>query len=218
MRETFEQKRARVRKIITRLKKTHPDAKLALDFSNPLELLIALILAAQARDDVVNKLTADLFRKYRAAADWANEQTQALQQQLSHLNFYRNKTRAIQNASRALLEKFGGQVPDNLDDLLTLPGVGRKTANILLGNAFGQPAIGVDTHVARVSQRLGLAKEGADPDEIEAALTEVVPRKDWVKLCHLLQFHGRRVCVARLPDCPHCSINQFCPYSKKTRE
>jgi endonuclease III len=217
MRETLEHKRARVRKIIARLKKAHPDAKLALDFSNPLELLIALILAAQARDDVVNKLTPDLFRKYQTAADWANEKTEALQQQLSHLNFYRNKTRAIQNAGRALLEKFGGQVPEKLDDLLSLPGVGRKTANILLGNAFGTPAIGVDTHVARLSQRLGLVKEGAEPDEIEAALTEVVPCKDWVKFCHLLQYHGRRVCVARVPNCPECTINQLCPYQKKTK-
>jgi endonuclease III len=216
MRESLEERRARVRKIITRLKRTHPDAKLALDFSNPLELLIALILAAQARDDVVNKLTADLFLKYATADDWANEKPEALQQQLSRLNFYRNKTRAIQNASRALLEKFGGQVPNKLDELLTLPGVGRKTANILLGNAFGQPAIGVDTHVARVAQRLGLAKQGAQPDEIETALTEVVPRKDWVKFCHLLQFHGRRVCVARMPDCPHCSVNQLCPFPKKS--
>ena len=217
MRENQKQKRTRAGKIILRLKKAHPNAKLALNFSNPLQLLVALILAAQARDDVVNKLTADLFRKYRTAADWANEKNEALQQQLSHLNFYRNKTRAIQNACRVLVEKFGGQVPDNLDDLLTLPGVGRKTANILLGNAFGQPAIGVDTHVARVSERLGLAKNGAEPDEIEAALTDVVPRNDWVRFCHLLQFHGRRVCVSRVPDCPHCSIHQLCPYPKKTK-
>lgn len=217
MRETLEHKRTRVRKIIARLKKAHPDAKLALDFSNPLELLIALILAAQARDDVVNKLTAELFRKYRTAGDWAKERTEALQQQLSRLNFYRNKTRSIQKACGVLVEQFGGQVPDNLDDLLSLPGVGRKTANILLGNAFGQLAIGVDTHVARLSQRLGLVKESAEPDEIEAALTEVVPRKDWVKFCHLLQFHGRRVCVARLPDCPQCSVSQLCPYPKKTK-
>ena len=216
--ESVEQKRTRVRKIITRLKKTYPGARLALNFSNPLELLVALILAAQARDDAVNALTADLFRKYRTAAAWAREKPEVLQKQLSSLNFYRNKTRSIQGATRELVERFGSRVPDKLDDLLTLPGVGRKTANIVLGNAFGQPAIGVDTHVARVSQRLGLAKEGSDPDDIEAALTEIVPRADWVKFCHLLQFHGRRVCVARVPDCPHCSVNDLCLYLRKTQE
>ena len=217
MRETSHQKRARVAKIIARLKKTHPDARLALDFSTPLELLIALILAAQARDDVVNQLTADLFLKYRTAADWANENPEALQQELSRLNFYRNKTRSIQKACHVLIEQFGGKVPDKLDDLLMLPGVGRKTANILLGNAFGQPAIGVDTHVARVSQRLGLGKESAEPDEIEATLTEVVPRKEWVKFCHLLQYHGRRVCVARAPVCPIARLTSSVRIQKRQR-
>jgi endonuclease-3 len=217
MRETVEHKRARVAKSIPRLKKAYPDAKLALDFSNPLELLVALILAAQARDDVVNKLTADLFRQYRTAADWANQKPEVLQRQLSHLNFFRNKTRSIQRACRVLVENFNGKVPNTIDELLSLPGVGRKTANILLGNVFGKPAIGVDTHVARVSQRLGLAKEGADPEEIELALVEVVPQKEWVKFCHLLQFHGRQVCVARVPDCSHCPINQLCPFPKKPK-
>jgi endonuclease-3 len=213
----MEQKRGRVKKIIAMLKKTHPDAKLALDFSSPLELLIALILAAQARDDLVNAITAELFRKYRTVADWAKEKPDTLHEQLRKINFYRNKTRSIQNACRALVEKFGGQVPDNLENLLTLPGVGRKTANILLGNTFGTPAIGVNTHVWRVSQRLGLTRKD-DPDEIESDLVQVVPKKDWVKFCHLLQFHGRRVCVAKTPDCRHCSINKLCPYPKKTKK
>jgi endonuclease-3 len=143
----------------------HPDAKLALDFSSPLELLIALILSAQARDDLVNAVTVQLFRKYRTAAAWANEKPETLHEQLRQTNFYRNKTRSIQNACGALMERFCGKVPDKFDDLLTLPGVGRKTANILLGNAFGQPAIGVDTHVWRVSQRLGLTRKD-NPDEI----------------------------------------------------
>src|SRR6266849_804975 len=154
--ESLKQKRARVKKIIAALKKAHPDARLALNFSNPLELLVALILAAQARDEVVNSVTAELFKKYRTAADWAKEKPEKLQAQLRRINFYRNKTRAIQNACRVLVEKFGGKVPDNFDDLMTLPGVGRKTANIILGNAFGKPAIGVDTHVARLAGRLGL--------------------------------------------------------------
>lgn len=214
--ETPEAKRLRVRAIIATLKKTHPDAQLALDFSNPLELLIALILAAQARDDLVNMLTPELFQKYRTAADWAGERPEVLQQQLSRINFYRNKTRSIQNACRVLVAEFGGNVPQDLEDLLSLPGVGRKTANVLVGNAFGKPAIGVDTHVGRLSQRLGLTNQ-TDPDKIEVTLTGLVRRKDWVKFCHLLQFHGRRVCVARVPDCPHCSINSLCPYPKKTK-
>jgi endonuclease III len=213
--ESLQKKRARTKKIISILKKTHPDAKLALNFSTPLELLIALILAAQARDDLVNQITAGLFKKYRTAAHWAKEKPEKLQEQLRRINFYRNKTRSIQNACRVLVEKFGGQVPDNLDDLLTLPGVGRKTANILLGNSFGKPAIGVDTHVARLAQRLGLSQNDA-PDDIEADLVQIVSPKDRVTFCHLLQFHGRRVCQAKRPDCPHCSINKLCPYPHKT--
>jgi endonuclease III len=213
--ESLEQKRARVKKIIAALKKTHPDARLALNFSNPLELLVALILAAQARDELVNSVTAELFKKYRTAADWAKEKPEKLHAQLRRINFHRKKTRSIQNACRVLVEKFGGKVPDNFEDLITLPGVGRKTANIILGNAFGKPAIGVDTHVARLASRLGLSRHD-DPDEIEADLVEIVPRKDWARFCHLLQFHGRRVCLARKPDCPHCSINRLCPYPNKS--
>ena len=208
--ESAAQKRSRIKKIITAFHRTHPDAKLALDFSNPLELLIALILAAQARDDLVNSVTADVFPKYRTAADWADAEPESLQTQLQRINFYRKKSAAIQKACRALVERFGGSVPDNLDDLLTLPGVGRKTANIILGNAFGQQAIGVDTHVARLSQRLGLTEE-TDPDKIEADLTEIVPAKDSVRFCHLLQFHGRRVCAAKKPACPECAVRKLCP-------
>lgn len=204
--ESQKAKQARLEKIIPALKRAHPDAKLALNFSNPLELLVALILAAQARDELVNAVTARLFEKYRTAKDW----TTLKEQDVSKINFYRQKTRSIQGACRALVEKFGGAVPGNLDDLLTLPGVGRKTANIILGNAFGVPAIGVDTHVMRLSQRLGLTRADK-PDDIEADLVKIVPKKDWVRFCHLLQFHGRRVCTARNPDCPACSINALCP-------
>ena len=200
----------RVKKIIAALRKTHPDAKLALDFADPLELLVALILAAQARDDLVNSVTAQVFPKYRTAADWADAEPDTLQAELQRVNFYRKKTAAIQKACRALVERFDGIVPDNLYDLLTLPGVGRKTANIILGNAFGRQTIGVDTHVARVSQRLGLSKH-TDPDKIEADLAELVPGNQAVKFCHLLQFHGRRVCVAKKPRCDECSIRVLCP-------
>jgi endonuclease-3 len=205
----------RVKKIIRALERTHPDAKLDLDFSSPLELLIALILAAQARDDLVNQITSQLFKKYRSAADYARASEAELQNDVRRINFYRNKTRSIQKCCATLVERFGGKVPDRLDDLLTLPGVGRKTANILLGNAFGKQAIGVDTHVMRVSQRLGFTRQ-EDPDKIEADLMNVVPENQRTRFCHLLQYHGRRVCLGRKPKCPECSINALCPYPEKT--
>jgi len=207
---------ARIKKILARLEKVHPDAKLALDFTNPLELLIALILAAQARDDLVNKITVDLFKTYRSAADYANAPPALLERQIGKINFYRNKAKSIHNCCKELVERFGGQVPDNLNDLVSLPGVGRKTANIVLGNAFGQQTIGVDTHVMRLSQRLGFTKK-TDPDKIEADLTEIVPEKQRVRFCHLMQYHGRRVCVAKKPKCPQCTINGLCPFPEKTK-
>jgi len=212
--ETDRQKGARVVKIIARLKKEYPDARLALDFSNPLELLIALILAAQARDDRVNVVTAELFKKYRTAGDWADAPDLTVQREISQITFFRNKTRSIQGACRMLVEYFGGVVPDNFDDLLRLPGVGRKTANVLLGNAFGRMTIGVDRHVARVSGRLELTGQ-TDPDLIEDDLMKIVPEPDRVKFCHLLQHHGRRICVAKSPKCPECPIKNFCPYPGK---
>ena len=207
---------ARIKKILARLEKVHPDAKLALDFTNPLELLIALILAAQARDDLVNKITVDLFKTYRSAADYANAPPALLEKRIGKINFYRNKAKSIHNCCKELVARFGGQVPDNLNDLVSLPGVGRKTANIVLGNAFGQQTIGVDTHVMRLSQRLGFTKK-TDPDKIEADLTEIVPEKRRVRFCHLMQYHGRRVCVAKKPKCPQCTINGLCPFPEKTK-
>jgi len=207
---------ARIKKILARLEKVHPDAKLALDFTKPLELLIALILAAQARDDLVNKITVDLFKTYRSATDYANAPPALLEKQIGKINFYRNKAKSIHNCCKELVERFGGQVPDNLNDLVSLPGVGRKTANIVLGNAFGQQTIGVDTHVMRLSQRLGFTKK-TDPDKIEADLTEIVPEKQRVRFCHLMQYHGRRVCVAKKPKCPQCTINDLCPFPEKTK-
>lgn len=204
-----------VTKILGELNRVHPDAKLDLDFSNSLELLIALILAAQARDDLVNQVTVRLFRKFRTAEHYAHAPLAKLEEEIRKINFFRNKARLIQSCCRGIVERFHGKVPDKLDDLLTLAGVGRKTANILLGNAFGRPAIGVDTHVMRLSQRLGLT-QNTNPDKIEFDLTPLVPEKDRVRFCHLLQYHGRRVCLAKKPRCPECTINSLCPYPEKT--
>jgi len=205
-----------IKKLIARLEKVHPDAKLDLDFTNPLELLIALILAAQARDDLVNKITVELFKANRTAADYASLPLEKLESQISKINFYRNKAKSIHNCCTQLVERFNGKVPDNLEDLVSLPGVGRKTANIVLGNGFGQQAIGVDTHVMRLSQRLGFTKK-TDPDKIEADLTAIVPEKQRVRFCHLMQYHGRRVCFAKKPKCPDCTIKDLCPFPAKTK-
>ena len=205
-----------IRKIIDRLEKVHPDAKLDLHFTNPLELLIALILAAQARDDLVNQVTTELFKKYRTAEDYARAPVPALEEQIRKINFYRNKARSIHNCCSEIAARFRGKVPDNLDDLISLPGVGRKTANIVLGNAFGKQAIGVDTHVMRLAQRLGLTKN-TNPDKIEFDLTALVPEGRRVRFCHLLQYHGRRVCLAKKPRCPECAIKDLCPYPEYTK-
>lgn len=205
-----------IKKILPRLEKAHPDAKLDLDFTNPLELLIALILAAQARDDLVNRVTPELFKANRTAADYARLPLAALEKQIGRINFYRNKTKSIHNCCSQLVERFGGMVPDNLADLVSLPGVGRKTANIVLGNGFGQQTIGVDTHVMRLSQRLAFTTK-TDPDKIEADLMAIVPGKQRVRFCHLMQYHGRRVCLAKKPKCAECSIEKLCTYPGKTK-
>lgn len=207
--------KARVRKIIDRLEKTHADAKLDLDFANPLELLVALILAAQARDELVNQVTAELFKKYRTAGDYARTPTAKLEADMRRINFFRTKARSIHNCCSEIVKRFDGQVPAELEDLITLPGIGRKTANIVLGNAFGQQTIGVDTHVMRLSQRLDLT-DNINPDKIEADLMQFVPERRRVRFCHLLQYHGRRVCLAKRPRCPQCSIRSLCPYRDKT--
>jgi endonuclease III len=209
-------KKARIKRIIKRLEKVHPDAKLDLDFTNPLELLIALILAAQARDDLVNRVTVGLFKKYRTAEDYVRETLPKLESQINKINFYRNKAKSIHSCCSEIVKRFNDKVPDRLDDLLSLPGVGRKTANIVLGNAFGQQTIGVDTHVMRLSQRLRFTKN-SNPDKIEFDLTAVVPEKQRVRFCHLLQYHGRRVCLAKNPRCPTCTISSLCPYPNKTK-
>ena len=216
MRESAEAKRRRARKIVAALKKAYPDAKIALNFSTPLELVVATILAAQCTDERVNMVTPALFRKYRTAPDWATADLATLEGEIHSTGFFRAKARSIVGMARALGERHGGDVPRTRDELTALPGVGLKTANVVLGNAFGQQAIAVDTHVFRVSQRLGLAKSD-DPDEIHAQLVLVLPKKEWTLATHLLTTHGRRTCSARAPLCPACPVKALCPWPDKTR-
>lgn len=206
---------ARVDQIFAQLDAVHADATLALDFKSPLELLIALILAAQCTDAKVNEVTPALFRRYRSAADFANAPQEEMEEAVRPTGFYRQKAKSVRACCQQLVERHQGEVPQDMDALLALNGVGRKTANILRGNAFGIPGIGVDTHVGRLSQRLGLTKQ-TDPDKIEADLVKVVAATKQIRFCHLLQFHGRRTCFARKPDCPQCSILALCPFKPKT--
>ena len=197
--------------VIPRLKREYPDARTELDWRNPLELLVATILSAQTTDVRVNQVTRELFEKYRTAQDYAAADPGHLEEDIRPTGFYRNKARALQGMARALLERHGGEVPRTMAELVALPGVGRKTANVVLGNAFGvDEGIVVDTHVRRVSTRLGLTEE-RDPEKIEQDLMRVVPDDDWTIFSHLLIFHGRRVCKARRPDCPGCVLNDLCP-------
>jgi endonuclease-3 len=216
MRESRDAKRARARKIIGALKKAYPDAKIALDFGNPLELLVATILSAQCTDERVNQVTPALFKKYRTARDYAQAEAAVLEEEVRSTGFYRAKTRSIMAMAKALLEQHGGQVPKSREALVELPGVGLKTANVLLGNAFGRQAIAVDTHVFRVCQRLALARSD-DPDEIHDQLADVLPEKEWTFTTHLVQAHGRRCCFARKPLCPACPVRALCPWPGKTK-
>ena len=215
-RESVAERKARARKIVRRLEAAYPDAKIALDFTSPLELLVATILSAQCTDERVNQVTPALFKKYRTAAEWAGLTPAMLEPQIRSTGFYRAKTRSIIGMARALVADHHGEVPRDRAALTALPGVGLKTANVLLGNAFGEEAIAVDTHVFRVSQRLGLAKSD-DPDVIHDQLTEVLPKASWTRTTHLLQAHGRRTCVARAPRCPVCPVRALCPWPDKTR-
>jgi len=214
MTESKAQKAARAKKIIARLEKAYPDAGIALRFSNPLELLVATILAAQCTDERVNQVTEGLFRKYRTARDYARAAPATFEGEIRSTGFYKAKTRSILGMARALEERHGEQVPRTLEELVKLPGVGRKTANVVLGNAYGQQAIAVDTHVFRVSQRLGLGASD-DPDKLEAQLSEVIPRTHWTAFTHLLTTHGRRTCTARAPKCPRCPVRALCPWPGK---
>lgn len=209
---TSEEKQ-RTLKIIRRLKREYPEARCSLNHSNPLELLIATILSAQCTDERVNIVTADLFRKYRRSEDYYRVAQTELEQDIRSTGFYRNKAKAIQGACRIISDQYQGCVPENIEDLLLLPGVARKTANVVLGNAFGiTSGIVVDTHVLRLSERLRLSTE-KQPEKIERDLMELVPRADWIIFSHLLIAHGRKVCKARTPLCAECIIEPLCPSS-----
>jgi endonuclease III len=216
MRESREAKRARALRIVRALKKAYPDAKIALDFENPLELLVATILSAQCTDERVNMVTPALFKKYPSARDYARAEPASLEQDVRSTGFFRAKSRSIIGMAKALVDKHGGEVPRSRDLLTELPGVGLKTANVILGNAFGEQAVAVDTHVFRVSQRLGLARS-EDPDEIHDQLVEVLPRGELTLTTHLLQAHGRRCCGAKRPLCPACPVRSLCPWPGKTK-
>jgi len=211
MRETEDQRSARARRVIRGLKKLYPDADCALAHSNPLELLVATILSAQCTDDRVNQVTPALFREYPDAKAYAKADQAVLETRIKSTGFFRNKARSLVALGQALTERHGGEVPDNMDELVELPGVGRKTANVILGTWFGQPAITVDTHVTRLSHRLGLSRH-KDPVKIEFDLQALFPKKDWTSASHALIWHGRRVCKARTPACHDCGLNRDCPF------
>jgi endonuclease-3 len=209
--EIYLETKQRAAKIIELLEKQFPNAKTALNYSNPLEILVATMLSAQTTDERVNIVTQNLFKKYRAPEDYANVEIKELEQDIRSTGFYHNKARNLKNCCRLLIEKYKSQVPKTMDEMLELPGVARKTANIVLYNAYGIiSGIAVDTHVRRVSQRIGLT-EHDDPAKIEQDLMQITPKDKWMKLTDLLILHGRQVCIARKPKCDICVLNKICP-------
>jgi len=212
-RETLEQKKARARRIVRGLRKLHSDADCALNHQNALQLLVATILSAQCTDERVNRVTPELFRRYPDAASLAETDIGELEERIRSTGFFRNKARSLKNLGRALADSHDGKVPDTMEQLVELPGVGRKTANVMLGTWFGKPAIPVDTHVTRLSGRLGLAV-AKDAVKIERELQELLPENEWTFSSHALIWHGRRVCKARHPACETCALFKECPYPK----
>jgi endonuclease-3 len=207
--------RERVRPIIRRLKRQYPEAKCSLDYYTPLELLVATILSAQCTDERVNLVTPVVFARYRTARDYAEANPEELETIIKSTGFYRNKTKSLIGMGRALVERHGGEVPRTLAELTTVPGVGRKTANVVLGNAFGlDEGVVVDTHVSRLSQRLGLTRQ-TDAGKIERDLMTLIPRKEWTLFPHLMIHHGRTICQARKPRCEICPVNDLCPFPDK---
>ena len=209
--EIYLEPKARALKIIELLEKERPDAKIALHYKNPLELLVATILSAQATDEQINVITPKLFQKYKTAEDYANAELTELEQDIKSSGFYHNKAKNLKNSAKLLVEKYNSQVPKTMEELVELPGVARKTANIVLFNAYGVTAgVAVDTHVRRLAQRLGLT-ENSDQNKIEKDLMNIVPKNKWMRITDLLIFHGRHVCDARKPRCDVCVLNKICP-------
>jgi endonuclease III len=209
------ERREKVGVILPLLKKMYPSAKCSLDYRNPLQLLIATILSAQCTDERVNKVTPGLFRKYKTVADLAGAGQEELEKEIQSTGFFRNKAKSLRGMAAGIVERHGGEVPRTMEELTQLPGVGRKTANVVLGNAFDvSVGVVVDTHVARVSARLGLTKH-TDPVKIERELMEVVAREEWTLFSHLLIHHGREICIARRPKCSVCPLLEYCPAGKK---
>ena len=206
--------KSQVQNIITILKKEYPGARTELNYDNPLQLLVATILSAQCTDERVNRVTEELFKKYHSAKDYIKVPIEELEEDIRPTGFYRNKAKSIRATTTMLVEEFGGEVPGTMKDLLRLPGVARKTANVVLANAFGKSeGIAVDTHVKRVSRRLELTKE-EKPDKIEKDLMELIPQEEWIDINHALILHGRRICKARKPLCAQCIISNYCPSCK----
>ena len=203
--------KTRALKIIELLEKEHTNARIALNYSNPLELLVATMLSAQSTDETINKVTKTLFKKYTKPEDYANAKLTELEQDIRSTGFYHNKAKNLQRATKMLVEKYNSKVPKTMEELVKLPGVARKTANIVLTNAFGVVVgVAVDTHVRRLAQRLGLS-ENKDPNKIEQDLMSIAPKDKWMRLTDLLIFHGRRVCTAKKPNCAGCVLNKICP-------
>lgn len=204
--------KSRARKIIAKLRKAYPRAKCSLTYQNPLQLLIATILSAQCTDARVNKVTPALFARYRTDRDFSEAPLGEIEAMVRSTGFYRNKARSIQSACRTIRDKYNGKVPDTMEDLLSLHGVARKTANVVLGNAFGKnEGVVVDTHVFRITNRMGLVREKRNRDRVERELMEVIPRRDWAEFSHLLIHHGRAVCKAPTPRCEVCPVESLCP-------
>ncbi|MBW2565436.1 MAG: endonuclease III [Deltaproteobacteria bacterium] len=205
----------RITKIKGILRRTYPDVKTALRHRNPVQLLVATILSAQCTDQQVNRVTPTLFKRLRTAQDFAEVSLSDLEEMVRSTGFYRNKAKSIKACCSVLVERHGGKVPDNMEALIKLPGIGRKTANVILGNVFGIPGIVVDTHVKRVSQRIGLTRE-SDPVRIEFDLMALFPKKDWIAFSHQMIWHGRALCKARKPKCPECPLLDLCDYGRTT--
>jgi endonuclease-3 len=214
MSESGTNKKSRASKIFGILEAEYPDAKCHLNYQNAFQLLVSTILAAQCTDERVNMVMGPLYKKYKTPQDILNAKPEALEKELSSINFYRNKTKSVINASKALVEKHGGKVPKTMEELTELAGVGRKTANVVLGNVFGVPAIMTDTHLNRVTQRLGLADTDV-PDKIEMELKEIISPNKQVKFSHIIGEHGRQICKAKKPLCSECAVNKLCPSAFK---